>query len=154
MKWIVKTSAIIAVLTLWLMPLTGCIQQKNDTAQEAKNVEIVMEMFKDIAEKKNLDKIDSYFAPNFVMVSNNTERNLDEFKKHTDQMLANSSAVKMSDMVDIFAQGDKVAERYTITVTDKKNNKQEFDGISIFQLKDNKIVKWWDVSMVKEKKKH
>jgi predicted SnoaL-like aldol condensation-catalyzing enzyme len=155
MQWILKTVGTLIALAMSLMFITSCVQQKNDTAQEAKNIEVVMEMFKEVAEKKDSDKIDNYFAPNFVIVSNTTERNLSEFKKHLDEAFANSSSINISDVADIFAQGDKVVERYTMVVTDKKNNKQVLEGIAIFQLKDNKIIKWWDVSIAKDhKKKH
>lgn len=134
-----------------MLALTSC-QQQVSTEQETKNMSTVQQMFKEVIEQKNLEKLNDYFATDFVMDSNGKQRNFSEFKKHLEETFTHVNSLQVSDMADRFTHDDKVVERYTLTITDKKGNKQHFTIISIYQLKDNKIVKWWDVAAMKEKK--
>lgn len=57
---------------------------------------------------------------------------------------------------DIFAHGDKVIARIHVIGKSKKGKVYELDSMELFQIKNNKIVRWWETSypdwrqMVKE----
>jgi len=46
---------------------------------------------------------------------------------------------------DIIVQDDKVIIRYVLKVTKRKSPMERHQAISIFQFKDGKIIRWWEV---------
>ncbi|MEO8401657.1 MAG: nuclear transport factor 2 family protein [Gammaproteobacteria bacterium] len=142
-----KVIIFIIILLLAIFLIRKCHQSSTPTSSEEGNVALVEHMYTDVSEKMNLAKVDSYFAPDFELISNETHMNYGEFKDHLGQVFNSMKGIEIKKpFADIFSKNDKVVTRFTILTTDKNGNKVEKDVIAIYQIKNNKIYRWWELT--------
>jgi len=119
----------------------------NLPSQEQANAALVKKMFEEVSEKMCVDHLKDFFSEDLELVSNNHTMNLSHLKEHLSQAFAMIQSVQFKKPFEEFlAHDDKVVTRFTIATTDKKGNQKESGVIAIYQIKDGKIAKWWEVT--------
>jgi ketosteroid isomerase-like protein len=114
---------------------------------EQSNAALVKKMFEEVSEKMSVERLGDYFTEDLELTSNNHYMDYAGFKEHLVQAFGALKAVQIKKPYDEFmAKDDKVVTRFTIATTDKKGNRKETGVIAIYQLKDGKISRWWELT--------
>ena len=112
------------------------------------NKTIVRRIVEEVWNGKNHDKIDEFYATDFVNTdpSSPEVKNLEQFKEWVAVMNASfpDEQVTIEDMV---AEGDKVAKQYSVKATHTgefmgippTNKKTNISGITIYRIVDGKV---------------
>lgn len=143
-----------ALLTATALPFQasarncGCLRQSDACMTEEKiNRDLILGMFQDVTEKMSTERISDYFSKDFVLYSNDERLDYDQFQAHLNEAFQTLQSISIRKPVsDLIAQHDRVAARFTCVVTDQKDNAKEFDVIAIFQIKDQRIRRWWELT--------
>ncbi len=117
------------------------------TAPEQANGAIVKKMFEEVSEKMTVEHLADYFSQDLELISNNHFMDYSGFKDHLVQAFGAMKSIQIKKPFEEFlAKDDKVVTRFTIATTDKKGNQKETGVIAIYQLKDGKISRWWELT--------
>ena len=138
----------ISIVTLFLALIQGPSAFAKKMSVEEQNVELIKNMFIETAEKMNIAKIDEYFSPDFEMWSNDVHWNFKQYKVYHAKIFKESrKATKIKwPLDDIFAKGDRVAAKVTITLLEKNDQKKDIQVMLIAQIKNNKIHRLWELT--------
>ena len=110
-----------------------------------KNKELIKRVYAELANKRNYELIDSFFAPDMIDhgAFEGQQPGRDGFKKAVVEFLGGFAALEIT-LQDIIAEGDMVATRETWKVTMASNNKAlSGETIHIFRIKDGLITDEW-----------
>ena len=114
---------------------------------EQTNAALVKKMFEEVSEKMTVEHLNDYFTDDLELISNNQYMDFAEFKKHLEHAFGSLKSIQFKKPFDEFlAKEDKVVTRFTIATTDKKGNKKETGVIAIYQVKEGKISRWWELT--------
>ena len=90
--------------------------------------------------------MERFFTKDFVLDSNGERYNYQKFKKAESDIYANLKSFEVTRIDDIFSAGDKVVSRMWMKLVNKNGKIQEFQVLAIFQMKDGKIDKIWELT--------
>ncbi len=112
---------------------------------EQANEALIRNMFHDVSESKNTAPMPRYFAPDFLLESNNARMGYEELKDHLE------SAFKVLDSIevkfrDLIAKEDRIALRATFVGTDSSGKPSETEFIALFEIKEGKIARWQELT--------
>ena len=141
----VMKNLLLFVLALQIIICSACM--KNVSIEE-KNKAVVRKWFEEVINKKNLDAMTKYAAPEFVNGDNG--QTLDEFKKDCQMFFAAFPDLHVTIEMQI-AEGDMVALRWTWRGTHKgafmgmaaTGKRVTVTGMNISRLINGKYVKDW-----------
>lgn len=117
----------------------------------------IVRRVEELWDAQKLDELDGYFAPGFAPSSAvpMLPKGL-EGAKMAHQMSMQAFPDRKTEIVDIFAQGDKVCTRLRVTGTNKgglpwlsvpaNDKKVDFEWISIYEVKGGKVANHWAVN--------
>ena len=153
-----KTKSIlkIAVLLMAVTALFSACQQpaaNPDAANEAL-LKPLTEMTLDLWNNGNMAALENIYAPDFTRTDNNgTVKSYDEFKASFENLKKVYSDFKLS-LKESWVKGDKATFIWNVTAIHSgpfgegmpaTGKPVSVDGVSIFTLKDGKVVKDWAV---------
>lgn len=119
----------------------------NLLSQEQSNASLVKKMFEEVSEKMTVEHLDEYCTKDLELISNNHFMDYSAFKAHLEQAFGTLESIQFKKPFDEFlAKDDKVVSRFTIATRDKKGNQKETGVVAIYQIKDGKIARWWEVT--------
>lgn len=111
------------------------------------NLKLINDMFNHVSEAMTLNKVNNYFTMDFVLESNRQILDYKQFKEHLAAAFENLRTIQVQrPFADTMNDKDKVMVRGKIITVDKKNKKYVTDFIAIFQIKDHKINRWWELT--------
>lgn len=117
------------------------------SSHEQANAALVKKMFEEVSEKMSVDHLGDFFSEDLELISNNHVMDYVHLKQHLVQAFEMIQSIQLKKPFDEFlAKDDKVVTRFAIATTDKKGNQKETGVIAIYQIKDGKIAKWWEVT--------
>lgn len=115
------------------------------------NLEIIKKYSARLWDQKDLEAVNEYFAPNAKIHSPlNTKEGSDTMLEICEKWL-NAFPDLLIKFEDYIADGDKVVSRWRATGThlggffdtQPTHNEISYSGITIYQLKDGKVVEYW-----------
>jgi hypothetical protein len=101
----------------------------------------------------NLDKVDTYFAPDYVQVTDHITTNIDEFKAHLEKLKAVVKSLTIETFKDMLIDEEKqsVFLRYDVIVEKKDNSIGNIEVYAVFTFNDegkviscNELTKEYD----------
>lgn len=136
-----------ALALLFTFSVVGCQYNPHNTPDEKKNIKLVENMFSEMAEKMDAKKIDQFYSPDFIMVSNDTTMNFKQFKEYHENAFRKRRSLSVKKPFDdIFAKDQKVVGRTKITLEALNGKKDTFDVMFIALIEDHKIKRLWEVT--------
>lgn len=91
--------------------------------------------------------LEKYLGPDFELESNRCRMTLSGYRDHLYEAFKHLKSIQIKKpFTDIFAKGDKVAARFTIAITDSEDQQSEIDVNAMFQVRHEKILRWWEVT--------
>jgi predicted SnoaL-like aldol condensation-catalyzing enzyme len=113
------------------------------TAEEQRNLDLVLEMYREVLIKMDASKVDRYISPQYVQHSSLAPPGRDALKQFL-QMISKESPDARTDIKRAFVDGDHVVCHVHV---------MRFPGdpglavVDIFRVAGNLIVEHWDVLM-------
>jgi predicted SnoaL-like aldol condensation-catalyzing enzyme len=113
------------------------------TAQEQRNLDLVLEMYREVLIKMDASKVDRYISPDYLQHSSLAPPGRDALKQFL-QMIRKESPDARTDIKRAFVDGDHVVCHVHV---------MRFPGdpglavVDIFRVAGNLIVEHWDVLM-------
>ncbi|WP_334078180.1 nuclear transport factor 2 family protein [Paenibacillus sanfengchensis] len=106
------------------------------------------EMYRDIVENLNIDKIPDYFAGNYMQTTDGVTSDLVAFRNHIAELKRIAGQIRVSPFHDIvFDQEEQMAAvRYEVDVTKKHGARGQVELLALFQWADSKIVRCHELS--------
>lgn len=112
-----------------------------------KNKDIVLNMFRDLTEKMDIDALNNYFSKDFMLYSNQANMDYGLLKKQLQDAFRVHRSIKVKQPInDIVAKDDRVIMHFTLIATDKAGYQKEIETMAIFQIQDGKIVRLWELT--------
>lgn len=126
---------------------SGCLRPLGDAilTEEKRNTDLIAAMFDEFSQSRSTTNLENYFSEDFILYSNSHKLEYDAFKQYLDQSFKLYKAIAIK-LPDLFAKGDKVAARFTCKMTDQTDHTKDVDVMAIFQVKDQKIRRWWELT--------
>ncbi|TLY47052.1 MAG: nuclear transport factor 2 family protein [Gammaproteobacteria bacterium] len=124
-------------------PESNCSAYSN---VEQNNIKLIKSIFVKLWETgKNESDFSKIYSEDFIFYGNGSTENYVKFKRHMSKNVDywDWKRIKFN---DIFAHGDKVIARIDVIGKSKKGKVYELDSMELFQIKNNKIVRWWETS--------
>lgn len=138
-----KSILVVFIMSVMVMGIFQLAVSAGETEGE-QNVKLTRQIFEEVWNKRNLDRVDALVAPNCTVYSNgklSTEVGPGIVKKMIQTNLAQFPDFSIT-VEDAFSSGDRVTFRYVFHGTfDKLKKAVENEAIGIFQFKDGKLVK-------------
>lgn len=126
------------IMSLFLLPTQLLL-----ASSEERNIALVEKMFSNVSEKLSTKEVDTYFSKDFELFSNRAHLDYTAFIEHLETAFRSVKAITFKKPIpDIFAKGNRVVMRSAIIV----NNVHETEFIAIFEIKEGKIFRWWEVT--------
>ena len=116
------------------------------------NKKLVRTLIDEVMNKRQLDAVDRYLAPDFVEHNPNLPQGLEGRKRFVAAVLAGFSDYR-GEIVEILAEGDKVVVRTQWSGTQDgpflglppSGNKVRFSTADFFRIANGKVAEHWDV---------
>ena len=143
MQW-----GVIAVLSAMLLPVTA---YAGDTAQEAKNKQLVLDMWQGGIVEASTDAVLKYISPDYIQHNPNVgpgrQGLYDGVKQlHEDLQKPNAKPHTNKRLLHAFADGDLVALVWVqeFPLPSDPSKTYETGAVDMFRLEDGLIVEHWD----------
>jgi hypothetical protein len=113
----------------------------------------IEQVYLDILIELNLDKVDTYFAPEYIQVTDHITTNIDEFKAHLEKLKAVVKSLTIETFKDMLIDEEKqsVFLRYDVIVEKKDNSIGNIEVYAVFTFNDegkviscNELTKEYD----------
>lgn len=111
------------------------------TAQEEKNLKLVLDMFANVLEPLNSAAVDQYIAPGYIQHNQSVEPGRDALKKFLD-VIRGENPTSTHDIKRAFVDGDHVIVHYHVRRWEGDTGWAVCD---IFRVEDGMIIEHWDV---------
>ena len=110
------------------------------TPEEERNLQHVLDMFRDVLVPLDSSQVDRYIAPGYIQHSQMAAPGIDSLKRFLDARRADSPEAEQH-MKRCFVDGDHVVLHYHVM---RFPGDSGFAVIDIFRLEDGMIVEHWD----------
>lgn len=99
----------------------------------------IEQVYLDILIELNLDKVDMYFAPEYIQVTDHSKTNIDEFKDHLKKLKSVVKSLTIETFKDMLIDEDKqsVFLRYDVIVEKKDNSIGNIEVYAVFTFNDD-----------------
>jgi predicted SnoaL-like aldol condensation-catalyzing enzyme len=143
-----KRWGVIAVLSALVAPLTA---HAGDTAQEAKNKQLVLDMWQGVIVEASADAVLKYISPDYIQHNPTVAPGRDGIynavkKLHEDLQKPDAKPHTNKKLIHAFADGDLVALTWTQELPLPSDPTKTFvtGAFDMFRLKDGLVVEHWD----------
>lgn len=139
----------IATILISLLSSTAsfAINSKATRENESRNVVFITQLYKEIYEKKEFDRMDKFLSKDVAFYKNFSHSlNYDALKKHLVERSEKCVKINMLPFDNIVASGNKVVTLYTRNCTDKFNNTQKRRIMAITEIDNRKVTRIWIVT--------
>ncbi|MBX9806119.1 MAG: nuclear transport factor 2 family protein [Alphaproteobacteria bacterium] len=114
---------------------------------DKQNQDIFLQMMGNVVEKLDTSEIERYLTRDFELESNRCLMNLNRYRDHLNEAFKSLRSIQLKrPLTDVIANGDKLAVRFSMTITDKIGISDDADIIAMLHFKDNKIHRWCELS--------
>lgn len=114
---------------------------------DKKNQDIFLQMVGNVVEKLDTSEIELYLTKDFELESNRCVMSFDRYRDHLNEAFKSLRSIQLKrPLTEVIANGDKLAVRFSMTITDKIGTSDDADIIAMLQFKDDKIHRWCELS--------
>lgn len=103
-------------------------------------------MYHEVLENFNLGAVEKYFSTSYTQTTDGKTSDYSEFLNHLKALKAHIAKLEMLPFEEFICDGSKVVLRYTVTAQPKFGEVAKIQMLAIFELKDGKIVRCWELS--------
>lgn len=112
-----------------------------------KNQDTLLQMIQNVVEKMDTSQMDTFLTNDFLLESNRCVMSFDRYRDHLNEAFKSLKSIQLIlPLTDVISKGDKLAIRFSMTITDKIGASEDADIIAMLQFKDRKIHRWYELS--------
>ncbi|ABV61430.1 nuclear transport factor 2 family protein [Bacillus pumilus] len=121
------------------------------TKKEA--LSFIKEMYEEVLTKFNIEKVETYFSPEYQQVTDGEVSTLDEFKKHLSTLKGLTKQLEIPAFHDVLFEEEtqQGCFRYTVHVELANGDRGFIDVMALFTLLDGKIIRCDELTRAHEK---